>query len=212
MTKTTQTQDELLGHLKEQANFLERSAASYSNGCEDEAKRLAVVIRVLVHDTESSTSLLTSLGKKNIKFYDSSLKYDPNNLLSYSGLTTMRMSTSEGESYFARLDWGAPTGSQIRKIPFGIWWDRMFVIRDKDRKTFTRKALVLNVANTDGGAHVDPSLDESYADLSRFNSMGWKVFNRDVKDNFKNSPILPSIRQIAHEVIKTLKDEFPQLF
>lgn len=37
------TKEELLSHLKEQIRFLQRSAASYDNGFEDEAKRLAVV-------------------------------------------------------------------------------------------------------------------------------------------------------------------------
>jgi hypothetical protein len=88
----------------------------------------------------------------------------------------------------------------------------MFVIRDKNNKTFTRKDLVLNTANTDGGAHIDPNLDQAYASLSRFNSLGWKYFRRDIEDDFRNSPVLPSIRQIAHEVLKTLRQEFPELF
>lgn len=42
--------------------------------------------------------------------------------------------------------------------------------------------------------------------------MGWKYFRRDIEEDFRNSPVLPSVRQITHEVLKTLKDEFPQLF
>ena len=212
MTKYVQTRGELLDHLKDQIAFIKQSANSYDNGCEDEAKRLAVAIRLLLHDTPKSTSLLTLLNKKNINFHDSALPYNPRNLLSYSGLTMMRLSTKEGASYVAPLDEGAPTRSKTRKIAFNTWWNGMFVIRDKDRKTFTRKELVLNTANTDGGAHIDPHLDEAYASLSRFNSLGWKVFRRDIEDDFRNSPVLPSIRQITHEVLKTLTDEFPELF
>jgi hypothetical protein len=51
MTQYIQTQDELLAHLKEQITFMKESAISYDNGFESEGKRLAVVIRVLVHDT-----------------------------------------------------------------------------------------------------------------------------------------------------------------
>ena len=211
MTKYVQTKDELLDHLKVQIAFMKQSASSFDNGFEDEAKRLAVVIRVLVHDTSKSKSLLTLLNKKNTGFYDSALPYDPRNLLSYNGLTMMKLSGGEA-SYVAPLDGGAPTRSRTRKTPFNVWWKNKFVIKDKSGKTFTRKDLVLNTANADGGAHVDPDLDEAYASLSRFSSLGWKVFRRDIEDDFRNSPVLPSIRQITHEVLKTLNDEFPELF
>ncbi len=207
-----QTKEELLEHLRAQIQFMKLSSKSFDDGFEDEAKRLAVVIRVLVHDTRNSTSLLTLLGKKDIGFYDSSVPYDPRNLLTYNGLTMMRISTSEGASYVAPLDNGPPSRSRTRKISFKVWWDGVFVIKDKYGKTLTRKDLTLSVANADGGAHVDPNLDETYSNLTRFNSIGWKFFNREVEDSFKNSLVLPSIRQIAHEVLKTLNDEFSYLF
>jgi hypothetical protein len=214
MPKYVQTNTELLIHLKNQITFLKLSADSFDKGFQDEAKRLAVVIRVLVHDTASSKSLLSQLGKKNIGFYDSALSYLPNPL-PYSGLVMMKVSfgtPSDGGEYVAPLDEGPPSRSRTRKLLSSIWWNGMFVIKDTKGKTFTRKDLVLETANTDGGAHVDPKLDEAYADLSRFNSLGWKFFRRDVAEDFKNSPVLPSIRQIAHEVLKTLRDEFPDSF
>jgi hypothetical protein len=212
MAKYTQTREELLGHLKEQIAFMQQSAISYDKGFEDEAKRLAVVIRVLVHDTSQSTSLLNLLDKKDIKFYNSSLPFHPSSIISYNGLTMMRLSSAEGASYEAPLDGGPPTRSRTDKIPFNVWWKDMFVIKDKDKNTFTRKDLVLNAANKDGGAHIDSSLDESYASLSRFNALGWKFFRKNVEDDFRNNPASASIRQIAHEVIKTLRDEATELF
>ena len=212
MSEHVQTGEELLSHLKSQIEFMKLSASAFDNGFEDEAKRLAVVIRVLVHDTSNSISLLTLLNKKNVEFYDSAVPYEPRNLLPYNGLTMMRLSTDAGASYVAPLDGGAPTRSRTRKLAFSIWWDGVFVIRDRDGHTFTRRDLILDTVNKDGGAHVDPSLDAAYANLSRFNSLGWKVFRNDVEDDFSNSPVLASIRQIAHEVLKTLQDEFPSLF
>lgn len=77
-----QTEEELKSHLKEQIQFLLRSAKSYDEGFTSEAKRLAVVIRVLLHDTNRSTSLLTLLQRKDMLFYDTAWDYDPNNLVS----------------------------------------------------------------------------------------------------------------------------------
>ncbi len=211
MNKYVQSRDELLVHLKNQITFLKLSAISYDKGFEDEAKRLAVVIRVLVHDTGKSTSLLALLDRKNIYFYDSALSYRHQSPLPYTGLTMIRVSSGEAR-HIAPLDGGAPTRDRNRKRTFNIWWENMFVIRDMKGNIFTRKELVLNTADTDGGAHIDPALDEAYASLTRFNSIGWKLFKKDIEDDFRNSPASPSVRQIAHEVLKTLRDGFRDLF
>ncbi|MFC1950075.1 hypothetical protein ACFLWD_00195 [Chloroflexota bacterium] len=208
MTKYVQTGDELLGHLKDQIAFMKISANSYDNGFEDEAKRLAVAIRILVHDTPQSTSLLTQLDKKGILFHSSASNYDPLSLITVNCLTAMRMGPN-GADYVAMLD-NLPPG-RWKKMSFDRWWKREIMYRDSSRNTSSRKDLVINTANTGGGAHIDPKLNIAYANLSRFNSLGWKVFRNNIEDDFKNSPALPSIRQIAHEVLKTLKDEFPEL-
>ncbi len=212
MTKYVQTRDELLGHLKDQIAFMIQSANSYDNGLEDEAKRLAVVIRVLVHDTNKSRSLLTLLNKKHISFYDLASDYDPSKVIgSHSGLVRKKFTfPNGGGEYEAPLD-DLPPG-RVKKTSFVEWWYRKVVIRDNLNNIFTRKNLVLDIANKEGGAHVDPTLDQAYANLSRFHSLGWKFFRGDVAEDFKNNPVLPSVRQITHEVLKTLKDEFPDYF
>jgi len=86
--------------------------------------------------------------------------------------------------------------------------------------------LIVNTANKLGGAHVDPNLDQAYEGLTRFDSPTWKFISREVSfdsngsefvvnelvEDFQNSCMLANIRQVAHEVLKTLKDEFPKLF
>ena len=101
MGKTSQTNEDLLGYLEEQIRFLISSSNSYDNKFLGEAKRLAVVIRVLLYDTSSSTSLLTQLGKKNIGFYDTSIDYDPLNLAPHMGLIMMRLSPGSRAEYLA---------------------------------------------------------------------------------------------------------------
>jgi len=214
MTKYAQTKEELLAHLKDQIAFMKQSVDSHDKGFGGEAKRLAVAIRILVHDTPKSKSLLNSLDKKTIDFYDSASDYNPNRVVvSHSGLVLKKFAfPSGGGEYQAPLDDLPPSRSNNKKVNFDQWWDKKIVIRDNQKNTFTRKGLVLAVADMEGGAHVDPNLDEAYANLSRFHSLGWKFFRGEVAEDFKNSPVLPSIRQIAHEVLKTLKDEFPELF
>lgn len=212
MAQYIQTQDELLAHLREQIAFMNKSAVSYDNGFEGEGKRLAVIIRVLVHDTSQSTSLLTMLGRKRqMLFYDSASEYDPRNLTASNCLTVIRLS-ADGARYVAPLDDLSPARDKNKRRIFDNWWKSLIIYKDNKNNTFTRSDLVLAVANKEGGAHIDPKLDKAYASLSRFNSLGWKQFVHGEEKDFNNTPILPSIRQIAHEALRTLKDEFPDLF
>lgn len=211
-----QTTDDLETALREQIEFLNASCRSFDNGFEGEAKRLATCIRVLVHDTSKSTSLLRLLNKKDICFYNTAADYDPKNLLPYFGLCIFGLGKKSGQSitgrYMPCLVAPNPNRHHPRKIRFNDWWEQV-VIKDSKSNFFTRKKLVLDVSNKDGGAHVDPELGSDYAALSKFNSAGWKVINRDSKEEpFKNGPELPSIRQIAYEILLTLADKYPRFF
>jgi hypothetical protein len=207
MAKYEQTKGELVKHLKEQIAFMQASTASFDNGFEGEAKRLAIAIRILLHETEKSTSLLSQLVKKDISFYDSAIKHEPNAFQTF-GLTSIRMTAGRG----AGAEYKAPLDDRnIEKIDFRRWWEENIIYKDGAGNIFTRRDLVTNVADTDGGAHVDPKLKEAYANLSRFNLTGLISYVNGKQSSFKNTPVLPSIRQIAHEVLKTLKDEIPEL-
>jgi len=46
-----------------------------------------------------------------------------------------------------------------------------------EKNIFTRRKIVLELSDTDGGAHVDAGLKDDYFALSRDNSLGW--FNTD---------------------------------
>jgi len=74
--KQSQTESELRQHLDDQLGFLEQSSASFDRGYEGEAKRLAVSIRVLLHDKGQSKSLLGQLGLKDIFYWDTSTGFE----------------------------------------------------------------------------------------------------------------------------------------
>lgn len=208
--KVRQTADDFKSHLENQIHFLESSSQSYDNGYINEAKRLAVVIRVLLYDNiPRSTSLLTLLEKKDILFYDTSSDYNPNNLLSQMMLIMTRIGP-HGAKYIPVLDNGPPIHNLKKKVPFEDWWKKVVFVDTKGNE-FDRKKLIINLSNKDGGAHVDPKLDAAYANLTRFNSLGW-VFERDDIHEDLGNPVLASVRQISYEVLKSLKDAFPEYF
>jgi len=200
--KWKQDAEELEKHLKEQVYFLQSSAQRFDQGLVSEARRMATTIRVLVHDTENSISLLKQCNKKKIQFYDTASEYDSSNRLTHHGLVALRKGRDSDDSgYVAMLDNLPPP--RLKWCDFDRWWNRI-VFADYNKRTMSRRELVLAVANTDGGAHVDPHLPAKYAALSRSNSMQWFWY-----DGSQSYPIpnveLVSIRQIAHEVLVSLQ-------
>jgi hypothetical protein len=200
-----QSKEELQQHLKDTIQALELSSRSFDGGFEGEANRLAAAIRVLVHDTGSSKSLLGQLGQKSIKFYETSIPRNPRNIMTYSGLTAIEL-TSEGAKYVAVLDM-LPPESPPRWVSFDEWWNRVIFVDQKGSET-SRKDLILAVANKDGGAHLDPVLHGKYADLSRRNSLAWQ-FSSPRGDIPLEGPEKAAVRQITHEILKSLSPTMP---
>jgi len=207
MTKVQIDQDELLDRLREQVQSIQSSARAFDEGAEWEAKRLAVSIRVLVHDTKRSHSLLRQLQLKDrLRFYEIAAPDPPGNLLSYHGLVGVRFGAGDA-CYYARLDNGPPYPT--KQSPFEDWWGRC-VFRDAHGSQFTRKDLVLALANKEGGAHVDQELDAEYVRLSRENSLGWCFSERGEPRDWSNDPVPHSVRHVAHELLTTLHEQVPQ--
>jgi hypothetical protein len=192
---------------------LERSAESFDSGYEDEAQRLATVIRVLVHDTRASHSLLGQLGVKDaIQWIDTALPIMPENLLPTPGLVVMRFTggaeTTEGR-YAAPLNVSTPPRLKP-DTDFAQWWTTANT-KDGVGTLFNRKDFILTVANKEGGAHVDAELDPTWVALTRDNSIGFRVYAQTETGEeqdlgpFKGNVAFASVRQIAYEVTETLK-------
>jgi hypothetical protein len=209
LSKHQRSREELLDHLKDQVQFLQASCAAYDNGFHSEAKRMAVVIRILLHDTSRSVSLLKQLDSKRIRFLDTALPVIKGNLISHQGLTMIRAG-SDGAIYVPRcLAPPNPIVGPPKPRGFGTWWNAVVVI-DQSRTKFTRKDLVLTLSNKEGGAHVDPALDSRFAALIKEHSMGWMFESAD-KDEPIEAIELASVRQIAQEVFMSLERAFPDL-
>ncbi|AWH51840.1 hypothetical protein C1924_00835 [Stenotrophomonas sp. ESTM1D_MKCIP4_1] len=203
MSKVEQTQEELKQHLDDHVRFLISSAAAFDGGFHGEAKRLAATVRVLLHDTARSKSLLGLLGEKEkLAYVNTANPLSHKNLLSHSGLVNFR-ADKNGVNYHAPLGDGPPS-RQRPKVSFGDWWGEI-VILDSAGERFSRKDLVLALTNKDGGAHVDPDLGQAYASLTRGNSLGWEASSVHGMQAMQGVE-MHSSRQIAYELLQTLRD------
>ncbi len=198
--KVPQTTEQLQEQLREQISFLEKSATMYDEGDSSEAKRLAHTLRVLLHDSETSYSLLGQLDLKSNPFWSTAQPFDPMNIMPYCGLVQICL-TGSGAYYMPFLD-QLPHGS-AKQVDFTTWWSEVVFI-DKHKTQFNRRDIVLFLSDQDGGSHVDPALDPGYSRLSRQESLTFSLSVRGKKVLLVN-PERAAVRQIAHEVLKSLK-------
>jgi hypothetical protein len=202
MTTIYRTLNELNSLLEEQLDFIKLSCASFDNGFGGEIKRLAVSVRILVHDTDSSTSLLTLANRKSINFVDTADPYDDENVLSHSSLVQIHM-TPQGAKAKAHID----DALQLQSIAFDAWWNGVVLV-DSNKNEFSRKDITLYLANKEGGAHVDHEIDEKYHNLRNKNSLGWVTVLGDGRQVAGEDHVPATMRQIAHELIKSLSPTY----
>lgn len=166
MPKRLLAEPDLRAHLEDQLGFLKASAAAFDVGHTREAKRLAVTLRILLHDTKHSRSLLGQLGRKSCKFWDTAVPDKPGNLVPYGGLVAVQM--APGAPKYAPLLDDFVGASQVT---FETWWNAP-VLREGAGPALSRRDIVLTAADQDGGAHVDPGLDDGYARFAHDNALG----------------------------------------
>jgi hypothetical protein len=195
--------------------MLRQLTVLFDEGNKAAAKDTAVKLRVLLHDTSKSTSLLRQLGvKKAFRYLDTAGAADPNNLFPTWGLIKVKLHVGPADDsaeYEASLD-NSSKRTGDRYLDFNEWWSRI-VIKDIQGNELSRKDLVMLLAHEEGGAHVQPRPGKEYHAISKENTLlGVARFAEDrPPQSVGGRPIEESVRQIAYEVLRTF-DEQPGIF
>lgn len=204
-----QSRSQLLGQLRDQMELLSIHCATFDGGQHVVSKSIAVALRVLLHHTTVSHALLHQLGIWKRTFLDTASPCSSDGVLSDFCLILMQLGQNVP-------DWRAPladTPLSPKWVKFADWWGEP-VIKFPDTMgshTLSRRDLVTDLTNMDGGAHVDPCLPEKYYMLSRENGLGWVALDPEGNETPLQDPVPFCIRQIAFEVMETIKKHVPQL-
>jgi hypothetical protein len=190
--------------LQKQLEFIERSCLAYDAGAYAEAVRIATAIRILVHDTGHSTSLLRHLGVRAtiqlLSSCDPSPDRFPNKPSGYTDIFEFCLGTlvSDGTSTWHE----ARFRPDQRIFPMSVeaWWQQV-VWRLNPETAISRKALVLAAANKDGGAHVDAELSGEYEQLAAGPFRGF--FQVVSSDPSVSRMHLQSLRILGEEVLRS---------
>ncbi|GHC62790.1 SEC-C domain-containing protein [Neogemmobacter tilapiae] len=197
---TARSREDIAEKFARHLTFLERSSAAFDDGFEDEDIRIAHSLRVLFHHTDKSHSIFHQLGLNN-KILDTTSFVVSENEMNEARLIHAEVGFG-GKSKFAAFLSDSP---RCNKIPFENWW-RQVVIKDQKDIKFSRRSIILQLSNKEGGSHVDPSISPSYEQLIT-HSLGFR-FNENGFEIPPNNIASVTVRQIAHEVLSTFVDGY----
>jgi hypothetical protein len=205
---TMKISNSLSEKLDEHLKLMSVLSECYDGGNDIIALSIATAIRVLVHDTKASTSLLTHLGRKTVQYLSTNFR-DSKETVHLGLVRRINVGVNDGAGgeakYWPLCDeryFPAPK-QNFRFVTFDEWWsERVF---ENHKSYLTRKDLVLSIANKDGGAHFDTEVDERYDDFRKSWSGGSSLVGRrsGMKRGYDNIPIYPAIRQVGYELLNS---------
>mgnify|MGYP003657387728 CR=1 FL=1 len=200
--KYRRTKEEVKLEFHSILKFINFNMNIIASGERDFYKQLAGNFRILFHNHgKNSKSLFNQLEiDDKIEMVSTCTEFNPNNIMPFNGLCLMRV-----EHDFACY---GPIGipNSFKTLSFEKWWNQETVINDSGHVKWTRKDLIMNTADKDGGSHVDPSLPMNFHRLVYQNSIGWNFF-KSGKGEGKNleNPLSPCLWQIGIELFESLK-------
>jgi hypothetical protein len=191
----------VLALLAEQMDFLSASCERFDAGHLHEAKRIAQVLRVLLHDTLVSISLLRQVAlKDNLRLLDTRLipEVRPGKQIATAETVPFGMvyiSIGRKMGYHPMLGKRIP-GESHRWVPFEQWWTARLIGERRRGNQWSRKDFVLGM---EGGSHVDPYPNESWVILRD------ESFGRSGGGERDIYLVQAVVRQIAFEVTESLE-------
>ena len=207
------TQSELLESLNQQIDLLHLSCNNFDNGNMNAALYMASTIRVLLHHTEKSFSILNQLKTCfNIDipdFYDNGNNlYDPSAIVR-SNLSNYKVEViSDSE---VKMNVCPILSKSNNLVDFESWWHNISIYWET--YTLSRKDIILLLANKEGGSHVDPKIPEELMLLKRNISPTVVFIINSIPLSIKSEEFIRNaVRTIAQEVLFTFDDYvFPVL-
>ena len=194
------TQSELLESLNQQIDLLHLSCNNFDNGNMNAALYMASTIRVLLHHTEKSFSILNQL--KNCFNIDRKNLYDPSAIVR-SNLSNYKVEViSDSE---VKMNVCPILSKSNNLVNFESWWHNISIYWET--YTLSRKDIILLLANKEGGSHVDPKIPEELMLLKRNISPTVVFIINSIPLSIKAEEFMRNaVRTIAQEVIFTFDD------
>lgn len=155
------TKENVQAKFKEQMDLLRASLRAFYEGNFAESLRIATTIRILVHESGMSKPLLKQARPDGLQLpILNGVSGSPGDEAIFRFAVSVRM----GATVAPAVDLAC---SHYKLSSVGAWWNsEVFTFQSLGRQlVYTRKKVVLILANKEGGAHVDEHEDPDYARL-----------------------------------------------
>jgi hypothetical protein len=156
--------EKVLAMLEEQMGLLRTSLRAFYEGNFAESLRIATTIRILVHESGMSKPLLNQARPDGLalQIKENVCEIGPGEEEVFNFAVGVRM--GPGAVVAPAVDLGS---SHYALNSIGAWWNRTALSFPSNGRQmiYTRKKVVLILANKEGGAHVDPIEDPDYVKL-----------------------------------------------
>ena len=201
--------------------------AGFDQGQRHLTQQLAGSLRTLLYTNLESTSrsLLYQLGRDETPIYDAleSLRGGDKTIAfgPVGGLAMLEvvMQNNKPTEFWSPYNLSAEKPKIFS--PLDLWWNNT-LFQDGNGVSFSRRRIIMQIANEDGGAHIAESINKEYYELSRNNSYGNEIVMIDgpafVGNRLQDDPkklhsvdrtnsgkslIQALIRKFAHEIMVT---------
>lgn len=204
-------QDEIRAHFRDQWNSLCSSCLAFDAGRGWEAARIAASVHIFCSSSgqDSLLSLVDFSRQFGSDFLDTCSPISGRNLLDDHPMVGMMLS-GEAASFINFLDSGPANGANWTK--FSNWWGHNPVVRfAQTNRRFMRSDVISAVRNKEGGGHVDVDVSLLADRLGDPNNAGWVANVNGLEKPLQGSILLSSVRQIGHELLRTIQNHAPDL-
>ena len=218
-TSIIREQSELHEKLMEQIQLLQHYCEQYDNGKKIFVYPMSVALRVLLKDTRNSHSLLKQLSiKDELLFVDSAhhckngvccweICENTHNIAAidgavYAGLVAKRL-RQQGDTLETTLKplCQFSNAPRPKMVNFDQWYEEE--VLDDTQYQMSRKNIIEHIAEKAGGCHVDGDMEIEEAIFRAPEAL--KIIINGQQVAFNPAPIYVSLRQIAWEVLESLK-------
>jgi hypothetical protein len=148
-----------LALVRQQYDRLKEAVDAFYAGKEVQALNIAITMRVLIHETDRSRSLLSRV---NPNYWDLTIHHRPvlNPRAIFAVPVTIQIG-GDGTRKIIRTNLDSPS---YQLVPLRQWWNAEYQPLGKLR--LSKKDIILTVADKDGGAHIDAKVPDGHATLS----------------------------------------------
>jgi hypothetical protein len=148
--------------LTEQYQRLKSAVDGFYEGREFEVLNIAITLRVLIHETDKSHSLLSRV---NPGYWDLDIYHKPLNPRTLFTVPVTLRIRGDGDSRIIRSSFDSPS---YKLVPLLEWWTAPYQAPSLFKPIrLSKKDIILNVAHKDGGAHVDSEVPETHHGVTR---------------------------------------------